>query len=205
MNITIMTKGKRMNKQFKNGLTLTLLTTMTLVTSGCSPQAMQIAQAVAGNTIGASSRPATMQDKLTQTLTKTNVPSKKGFLQGQAIGAKMLSNPAMLGVGALGSIQDQRNKAANKAAFGKLSSMMSNPDAVNNTMENRMLQAVNQQNGTHFGTMQELQDSYKVSGYNEEEGTHFTTLRQVRLDHNKKKGTTFLTDKAFRDWIAEDR
>ncbi len=131
-------------------------------------------------------------------------PASVGMAQSQVIGAQMLANPAVLGVGAVSGAISEQNQQQNKAAYSKLSALTDDSGSTNNAMEMMMVQQFNKQKGTHFKSMQELQDYAKITGYNEQEKTNFTTFTQVREDYNKKKGTNFKTDKEFRDWLEEN-
>lgn len=185
-----------------NTTQLLLITTATLLFVGCSNQEMQVANTLANTTAstsGVNQSPMNSSDVLPSSA------SQIGAVQGQAIGAATLANPVVVGMGAYAAAQDAKIGTENKAAHKKLSNVMANSDQVNNNVANSRVVAYNQKMGTNYRTMEELQDSVKVSGYNEEQGTQFKTFTQVREDYNKKNGTAFASDKELRDWIAENR
>lgn len=178
--------------------------------SGCTPEAMQVLQAAAsasngqgtgGNLVSALAGGMT-QPRNTNALAgkmMRSSASQKGFLQGQAVGAQMLANPVVVGVSALSMVQSKRNEAKNREAYGKLQNYMANTDSHNAKVANAMVASYNRQMGTHYTTMQELQEAVKIEGYNKSEGTHFKTLSEVREDYNRKHGTNYQTDQAFRE------
>ena len=178
--------------------------------SGCAPEAIQVLQAAASasNAQGAGSNLAsalaggTAQPRNTNALAgrmMRSSASQKGFLQGQAIGAQMLANPVVVGVSALSMAQSRRNEAKNREAYVKLQNYMANADSHNAKVANAMVANYNRQMGTHYTTMRELQEAIKIEGYNKNEGTHFKTLSEVREDYNRKHGTNYQTDQAFRE------
>ncbi|HIQ46445.1 MAG TPA: hypothetical protein EYH57_02370 [Sulfurovum sp.] len=170
--------------------------------SGCSNQEFALANSLANS---ATASTGVNSSSFNPNSMLSSSASRSGLAQSQVIGAQMLMNPAVLGVGALGTAISEKNKAENRAAYGKLSAMMADPNKANSTMEKHMVRAYNKKYGTKYRTMQELQDSAKVSGYNKQEGTKFQDLDGVRKDYNRKKGTKFKNNNEFREYIAKTR
>ena len=168
--------------------------------SGCSNQEIALANSLAN---GATASTGVNSSSFNPNSMLSSSASRSGLAQSQVVGAQMLMNPAVLGVGALGTAISEKNKAENRAAYGKLSAMMADPNKANSTMENQMVRVYNKQYGTKFRNMEELQDHAKVSGYNKQEGSKFKNLDEVRLDYNKKKGTKFKNNREFRAYIAK--
>jgi outer membrane murein-binding lipoprotein Lpp len=185
----------------------TILTTVSALAvagtlfSGCSQQEVQLASSLANSAAGSVGTHNAPVNQL-QTLSS---PAGAGMLQSQVIGAQMLTNPAVLGVGAVSTAISEHNKAQNQKAFGNISSMYVNSDQINSRMEGMMVQAYNKKYGTQYRTMAQLQEAVMIEGYNEKCGTKYTTLSQVRVDYNKRKGTHFETDNEFRVWLEKQK
>ncbi len=178
--------------------TVTALAVIGSIFTGCSQQEAQLANSLASSAVNSVGTPNASVNNL-KTLAS---PAGAGMVQSQIVGAQMLMNPAVLGVGAVGTALSEHNKAQNRKAFGDVSNMYVNSDRVNNQMEGMMLQAYNKKYGTHYRTMAQAQEATKIQGYNKKYGTKYTTFSQVRVDYNKRKGTHFKTDNEFRAWIA---
>jgi len=170
--------------------------------SGCSNQQLALANSLANS---ATASTGVNSSSFNPNSMLSSSASRSGLAQSQVVGAQMLMNPAVLGVGALGTAISEKNQAENRAAYGKLSAMMADPNKANSTMEKYFVRAYNKKYGTKYRTMQELQDSAKVSGYNKQEGTKFQDLDGVRKDYNRKKGTKFKNNNEFREYIAKTR
>lgn len=192
-------KGKNMKKTTQ----LLTITTTALLFLGCSNQEMQVAQTLANSAASASGVTPSSPMKSSDVL--SSAESRAGFVQGQAIGASTLANPAVLGMGAYAAAQNAKRMEENKKSYNQLSNMMENSDQANDQVANVWVRAYNKKYGTNYRTMEELQDSAKVSGYNEQYGTQFKTLTEVREHYNKEKGTNFKTDQELRDYIAANR
>ena len=189
-------KMKTTNKRY---ITIMALSLTTAFFAGCSNQEVALANSMANSAAASTS---VNSSSFNPNSVLSSSASRQGLAQSQVIGAQMMMNPAVIGVGAVGTAISEKNKAENRAAYGKLSTMMDDPDKANSSMGNQMVKAYNQQNGTNFRSMQELQDHAKVTGYNEQEGTKFKTFDEVREDYNKKKGTKFKNNNEFRAYIA---
>ncbi len=185
---------------------LLTITTTALLCLGCSNQELQVAQTLANSAASAS---ASTSGSNVGTATVGNMLSssaaQQGVAQSQVIGAQMMMNPAVLGVGAIGTAINEKNMAKNREGFSKVTELAVNSDQANNSMQNMMVRAYNQKHGTNFKTFTDIQDFAKVTGYNKQQGTQFNTLAEVREHYNKQKGTNFQTDQEFRDWIAKNR
>lgn len=168
--------------------------------SGCSQQEVALANTMANSAASASG--VTGGSSAFNPNASLASPAAAGMAQSQVIGAQMLANPAVLGVGAVGTAISAHNEAQNKAAFGKVTELYADSDGANSQMEMMMVNSYNKQKGTHFKNMQELQDYAKITGYNKQEGTKFTTFTQMREDYNKKQGTQYKTDREFRAAIS---
>ena len=183
--------------------TLTTVTVLALtgtLFSGCSQQEAQLANSLANSAVRSVGNPNSVNQ-----LKTLASPAGVGMLQSQVIGAQMLANPAVLGVGAVSTAISEHHKAQNKKAFGDVTDMYVNSDKVNSGMEGMMVKAYNNKYGTHFTSMAQLQEATKIQGYNEKYHTKYRTLSEVRVDYNKRNGTHFKTDKAFRKWLADNR
>lgn len=172
--------------------------------SGCSNQEVALANSLANSAVGASGVTSGGSGSFNPHSSLKSPDAVSGMAQSQVIGAQMMMNPGVIGAGAVGTAISEQNKAENRAGYKKVSALMDDPDTTNDHYSTMMVQAYNKQNGTHYRTMQELQDAAKIQGYNKQSGTNFKTFKEVRLDYNKKKGTDFKTDKQFRDWIEEN-
>ncbi len=186
----------------KTGLGLTVAAA--ILFSGCTNQEAALAGSLANSAAGAAGV-STGGSGFNPYSTLSSASALKGVGQSQIVGAQMLANPAVLGVGAVGTAISEHNKAQNKKAFGDVADLYANSDGVNSKMENMMVQSYNKKYGTRFRTMQELQDYAKVTGYNKQEGTKFSTFGQVRADYNKKHGTKFKTNREFRAYLTSSR
>ena len=167
--------------------------------SGCSQQEAQLAQSLVGSAASLAT------PNTSNTLNTLASPAGVGMAQSQVIGAQMLANPTVLGVGAVSTAISEHNKAQNKKAFGDVTDMYVNSDKMNSGMERMMVKAYNQKYGTKFTSMRQLQETEKIKGYNQKYGTKYSTLSELRVDYNKRNGTDFKTDTAFRRWMAENR
>lgn len=172
--------------------------------SGCANREMALTNALMNGAMQTSGTAAKVGNSTVANMLKSP-QAMKGLGQSQVIGARMMMNPAVLGVGALGTAISKRNEAKNRAAFGNVAELAVHSDRVNNSMQHMLVKAYNQKHGTHYRTFNELQDHAKIKGYNEQEGTHFTTFTEVRNDYNRKNGTHFQTDRALREYIAANR
>jgi len=181
--------------------TVTALVVVGTLFTGCSQQEAQLAQSLAGSAASSMATPNTSVN----TLNTLASPAGVGMAQSQIIGAQMLANPAVIGVGALSTAISEHNKAQNKKAFGDVTDMYVNSDKVNSGMEGMMVKAYNQKYGTKFTSMRQLQETEKIKGYNQKYGTKYSTLSELRVDYNKRNGTDFKTDTAFRKWMADNR
>jgi hypothetical protein len=172
--------------------TLALGGAMVLALSGCSQQEMALAQTMANSAIGTSASGISTGSAM-NTGILTSSDALKGVGQSQAIGVQMLANPAVVGVGAVSMAIDAKNREKNRKSFDKITNLYANSDSVTSSIEAKIVQSYNRQHGTHYTSMQQLQDSAKVQGYNEKFGTHFQTLDDVRIDYNKRHGTNYKT------------
>ncbi len=179
--------------------TITTIVVIGSIFTGCSQQEAQLANTLASSAVNASGTPNASVNHM-KTLAS---PAGAGMLQSQVVGAQMLANPAVLGVGAVSTAISEHNKAQNRKAFGNVSDMYVNSDLMNTQMEGMMVQAYNKKYGTHYKTMAQVQEVTKIQGYNKKYGTKYTTFSQVRVDYNKRKGTHFKTDNEFRTWLAK--
>ncbi len=189
---------KTTNRKYMAIMTLSLATAFF---NGCSNQEVALASSLA-NSAAASTGVNSTSFNPNSMLSSS--ASRQGLAQSQVIGAQMMMNPAVLGVGAVGTAISQKNAAENRAAYGQLSAMMADPNKANSSMEKQMVKAYNQKYGTNFRTMEALQDAVKIGGYNKQEGTNFKTFDQVRKDYNGKKGTDFKNNKEFRAYLAKE-
>ena len=100
------------------------------------------------------------------------------IMQGEAAGLKATMNPAALGVTAVTGAISERNEEANKKAYNKLKN--TNINAMVKSRAKQIVMQYNQTHGTHFTTLQEIQNDAKLRAYNQEHGTSFTNLDQVK-------------------------
>jgi len=131
-----------------------------IVTNGCSQQEAALANTMLNAAGGATNR-ATGGGSFNPASSLSSPAALSGMAQSQVVGAQMLANPALLGVGAVGTAISQYNQAQNRKAFGKVTDLYVNADRVNNKMEMMMVRQYNKKYGTHFKTMQELQSALK--------------------------------------------
>ena len=184
----------------RKNITIVIFPLAIALFSGCSNQELALANSLANGAIAST---GVNSSSFNPSSMLSSSASRRGLAQSQAIGAQMLRNPAVLGVGALGTAISEKNQAENRAAYGSLSAMMADPNKANSAMEKFMVRAYNKKYGTKYRTMQELQDSVKVNEYNKQEGTKFQNFDEVREDYNRKKGTKFKNNNEFREYIAK--
>lgn len=177
---------------------------LVVLLNGCAPHETAIADALVNKTMASSKTGVKVGNATVKNMLKSP-DAIKGMGKSQVIGAQMMLNPAMLGVGALGTAISKKNEAKNKKAFGDITDLAVNSDRVNNSMQSMMVRAYNQKHGTHFKSFNELQDHGKIKGYNTQQGTNFQTLSEVRTHYNANNDTEFKTDQDFRDYIAANR
>ena len=113
----------------KKSKTITVLAATGALFSGCSQQEAQLASTLANSAANSVGNPHSVNQ-----LKTLASPAGAGMLQSQVIGAQMLANPAVLGVGAVSTAISERNKAQNKKAFGDVSDMYVNSDKINSGM-----------------------------------------------------------------------
>ena len=169
--------------------------------NGCSQQEVAMANTLANSTMASQSAGSNVGTSTVGNMLSSSA-AQQGYAQSQVIGAQMMMNPAVIGVGAVGGAISAKNQAQNKAAFEKMTDLYVNSDSVNNSMEMKMVQIYNKKHGTNFKNMQELQDFAKIKGYNKQQGTNFTSFTEVREDYNKKNGTQYKTDNEFRKAVS---
>ena len=183
------------------------LTTLTMM-SGCTPQAMQAIEVMQGmaavrsgsGTVGSALAQGALQhtggSPVSGNILKS-AASQKGYVQSKVIGAKMLANPALMGVGAVSMAISKHNEAKNRAAFGDVAELSANADKVSSNMETMMVKIYNKKHGTHYATMAQVRQAVQIEGYNQKHGTHCQTLTDLRTDYNKRNGTSYQSNEAF--------
>ena len=169
-----------------------------LALGGCAPQseALDLAEtAASGGGVGLA----------TAAKAATSASTAKGLLMAHTAGAQALLNPAVaLSTGAA-MAQTQINARRNQAAAAKVAALVSQDSRLERGLKGMLVQAYNQENGTHYRSYQEIQDHLWIESYNESFGTSFKNLSQCRRDYNRRKGTHFKTDKAFRQAIRDGK
>lgn len=184
-------------KRLKTLKTSTFATVMaaTLISiNGCSQQEAILAQTMANSAAGAatSGKGARVGNAMNANML-TSPSAMSGVAQGQLVGAQMAMNPGVIGAGAVGTAISEYNKAQNRKSFGKVTDLYVNSDQVNSGMQATMVRAYNQQHGTHYKNMQELQYAVKVQRYNKKYHTCCKSMDDVREDYNKRFGTNYRT------------
>ena len=140
------------------GISLSLLV---VLCSGCRKHEVKLAHSLANSTSGVSSIKRAGIGSFKPHSSLVSPAAVSGMAQSQVIGAKMLMNPSVIGVGAVSMAISENNAARNREGYKKVLALKENPDYY----PNRAIQAYNKKNGTHYKTIQEIQDALRSERY----------------------------------------
>lgn len=102
------------------------------------------------------------------------------ILQGQAVGAQLTLNPAVIGTTAITEAMDAKKQRENEEAFRKLQKLDVN--ALYNQYAQQAVLQYNKEHGTNFKSLNEINEFLQIEEYNKKYGTKFTTIEQVKND-----------------------
>ena len=188
-----------MKQTYFAGLTAAVV----MVLSGCTQNEATLANTLANSALGAAGGSSVGNSMVGNML--SSPAAMGGLVQSQVIGAQMAMNPALLGVGALGTAVSRYHEAQNRQAYRKLSAFMGNSDTANAKAQRMLVEAYNKKYKTHYTRYSDIKDAMRVEGYNQKYHTRCKTLTDMRKDFSHRFGISFKDNKTFRTYLLQHK